>query len=200
MAFATTASPAYLRDGPVLVTTGIVAAPGADDPRAASLGERLGYKPEDRLLIVNCDDLGSSHSANVAIHQSLAKGLATNATLMAPCPWAREAADMLAGAPIGVHLTLTSEYAGYRWRSLTNGVSLRDADGFLPASSKAALAQITSEDARRECRAQIELALSWNVDVSHLDAHMYVMQSRLDLLVVGNSPEAPSPSRPKLDL
>jgi hypothetical protein len=31
-----------------------------------SLAERLGYRPDDRLLIVNCDDLGSSHSANVA--------------------------------------------------------------------------------------------------------------------------------------
>jgi len=31
-----------------------------------SLAERLGHGPEDRLLIINCDDLGSSHSANVA--------------------------------------------------------------------------------------------------------------------------------------
>lgn len=31
-----------------------------------SLAERLGYRPDDRLLIVSCDDLGSSHSANAS--------------------------------------------------------------------------------------------------------------------------------------
>src|SRR5882757_161812 len=45
-----------------------------------SLAERLGYGPEDRLLIVNCDNLGSSHSANVAIFRSMADGVATSAT------------------------------------------------------------------------------------------------------------------------
>ena len=31
-----------------------------------SLAERLGYLACDRLLIINCDDLGVSHAANVA--------------------------------------------------------------------------------------------------------------------------------------
>ena len=31
-----------------------------------TLAERLGYPADARLLIVNCDDLGSSHSANLA--------------------------------------------------------------------------------------------------------------------------------------
>jgi hypothetical protein len=53
------------------------------------LVERLGYRPDDRLLIVNCDDLGSSHSANVATYRSMVDGVATSATLMVPCPWAR---------------------------------------------------------------------------------------------------------------
>src|SRR5689334_3526830 len=80
-----------------------------------SLAERLGYGAEDRLLIVNCDDLGSSHAANVATFRSMAYGVATSATLMVPCPWAREAARMFRGYPVGVHLTLTCEYRGYRW-------------------------------------------------------------------------------------
>lgn len=142
-----------------------------------SLAERLGYGPEDGLLIVNCDDLGVTHSANVASYRSLVYGVATSATLMVPCPWAREAASLCKDMPIGVHLTLTSEYAGYRWRGLTNGPSLRDHDGFLPATTKAALRQITFADARSECRAQIETALSWGIDVTHLDTHMNVLQS-----------------------
>jgi predicted glycoside hydrolase/deacetylase ChbG (UPF0249 family) len=149
-----------------------------------SLAERLGYGPADRLLIINCDDLGSSHSANIATLWSMSDGVATSATLMVPCPWAREAARMFEGHSVGVHLTVTSEYRGYRWRGLTNGASLHDDDGFLHGAIKTALQRVDAVDARAECRAQIETALSWGVDVTHLDTHMNVMQARTDLYEV----------------
>ena len=57
-----------------------------------TLAERLGHPPDARLLLVNCDDLGSTHAANVGVYECLREGLATSATLMVPCPWAREAA------------------------------------------------------------------------------------------------------------
>ncbi|HEY5290143.1 MAG TPA: ChbG/HpnK family deacetylase [Caulobacteraceae bacterium] len=141
-----------------------------------TLAERLGYGPGERLLIVNCDDLGSSHAANVAIERALNDGIATSATLMVPCPWAREAVRRLAGADIGVHLTFTAEYPGYRWRSLTRAVSLHDSDGFLPATAAEAIAKATPDDIRAEGRAQIEQALAWGVDITHLDSHMGVVQ------------------------
>lgn len=142
-----------------------------------SLVERLGYGPESRLLIVNCDDLGSSHSANVATFRSMVYGVASSATLMVPCPWAREAARMFKGFAVGVHLTLTSEYPGYRWRSLTTGASLHDDEGFFPTTTEEALQRIDAKDARAECRAQIETAISWGVDITHLDTHMGVLQA-----------------------
>jgi len=148
---------------------------------AASLAERLGYHADNRLLIINCDDLGSSHAANVATLQAMTDGVATSATLMVPCPWAHEAAAMFQGLPVGVHLTLTSEYRNYRWRGLTHGTSLHDADGFLWATRTAALQRLTATDAHAECSAQIETALGWGVDVTHLDAHMNVLQERDDL-------------------
>ena len=43
------------------------------------------------------------------------------------------------------------------------------------------LRQIRVEDARAECRAQIETAIAWGVDVTHLDTHMNVLQARSDL-------------------
>ena len=98
---------------------------------AKSLVERLGYGAGERLLIINCDDVGSSHAANLACHEAMTAGVATSGTLMVPCAWAREAVDMFAGLDLGVHLTLTAEYPGYRWRSLTGGRSLHDSDGFL---------------------------------------------------------------------
>lgn len=150
----------------------------------SDLAERLGFDRAARLLIVNCDDLGYCHAANLATQRALARGIATDATLMVPCPWAPEAVQLCRGFPIGVHLTLTSEYEGYRWRGLTRGATLHDADGFLPRTSAVALARLDAEDARNECLAQIETALAWGVDVTHLDAHMGVMQDRADLFDV----------------
>ena len=142
----------------------------------AGLAERLGFAPDAKLLIVNCDDLGSSASANRAIADVMAKGLATSATLMVPCPWALEGARMAKGGGVGVHLTLTAEYPGYRWRSLTAAASLHDDEGFMPATIQEVWAKADLADVRAECRAQIEQAYAWGVDVTHLDAHMGTMQ------------------------
>lgn len=88
---------------------------------------------------------------------------------------------MFKGFSVGVHLTLTCEYRGYRWRGLTSGASIHDDEGFLPATTKVALQCVDAADARAECRAQLETALSWSVDVTHLDTHINVMQARTDL-------------------
>ena len=89
----------------------------------SELAERLGYGPEDRLLIVNCDDLGACHSANLGVYDALRAGVATSASLMVPCPWARHAAAGYRGDDIGVHLTLNSEYDRYRWGPITHAPS-----------------------------------------------------------------------------
>lgn len=141
-----------------------------------NLAERLGYKAGDRLLIVNCDDLGSSHAANVAIERSIRDGAATSATLMVPCPWAREGAELARSLPVGVHLTLTCEYPFYRWRSLTGGKTLHDKEGFLPRTAAEVWMQADLAEVEAECRAQVNQAIAWGVDVTHLDAHMGTMQ------------------------
>jgi predicted glycoside hydrolase/deacetylase ChbG (UPF0249 family) len=143
---------------------------------SASLAVRLGHRPDERLLIVNCDDLGSSHAANLAIDAALRRGVATSATLMVPCPWALEAVNLCAVLDIGVHLTLTAEYPGYRWRALTAATSLHNSLGYMPATAEEVWAKADLDDVRAECRAQIDQALAWGVDVTHLDAHMGTMQ------------------------
>jgi chitin disaccharide deacetylase len=143
---------------------------------ATSLQQRLGYAPSDRLVIINCDDLGSSHAANLASLEAMERGIATSGTLMVPCPWAREAVELFAGQDVGAHLTLTAEYPTYRWRSLTGAASLHDDQGFLPRTVKEVRARADPADVRRECRAQIEQALAWGVDVTHLDSHMGTVQ------------------------
>jgi predicted glycoside hydrolase/deacetylase ChbG (UPF0249 family) len=141
-----------------------------------SLAERLGHGSDARLLIVNCDDLGSSASANRATQAALAAGLATSATLMVPCPWALDAVRRGMGGGIGVHLTLTCEYPGYRWRALTGAASLHDDEGYMPATSQAVWARADLDEVRAECRAQVDQAYGWGVDVTHLDVHMGSLQ------------------------
>ena len=143
-----------------------------------SLAERLGYPPDAKLLIVNCDDLGSSRSANVAIYEALRDGLATSATLMVPCPWARDAAAGYRGEDIGVNLTLNAELDTYRWGPLTHAPSLLDGDGGFPRTVEDAWEHADLEEVRRECRAQVERAIVWGFDVSHLASHLGAMQLR----------------------
>jgi predicted glycoside hydrolase/deacetylase ChbG (UPF0249 family) len=143
-----------------------------------TLAERLGFGPEDRVLIINADDLGFSHSANVAVFECLSTGTVTSATLMVPCPWAREAAARYRGEDIGVHLTLNAEYELYRWGPITHAPSLLGGDGGFPRTVQDVWDHADLDETRRECRAQIERAILWGFDVSHLDAHMATLQLR----------------------
>jgi len=151
---------------------------------ASTLVEQLGYAPDAKLVIVNCDDLGSTRSANVAIYEALRDGLATSATLMVPCPWARDAAAMYRGEDVGVHLTLNSEWDTYRWGPITHSPSLLDGDGGFPRTVQDAWDHGDIDEVRKECRTQIERAIYWGFDVSHLDSHMGTLQLRADFFDV----------------
>jgi hypothetical protein len=143
-----------------------------------TLAERLGHPPDARLLLVNCDDLGSTHAANVGVYECLREGLATSATLMVPCPWAREAAARYRGEDVGVHLTLNSEWDEYRWGPITHAPSLVDGDGGFPRTIEEVFDHADLDEVRRECRTQVERAILWGFDVSHLDSHMGPLQLR----------------------
>jgi len=148
-----------------------MAATGANS-EGPTLAQRLGYPANARLLIVNCDDLGSSHAANVGCYEALRDGIATSATLMVPCPWAREAAARYMGEDVGVHLTLNAEWDLYRWGPITRAPSLHDGDGGFPRTLEDLWDHADLDEVRRELRAQVERAILWGFDVSHLDCHM----------------------------
>jgi predicted glycoside hydrolase/deacetylase ChbG (UPF0249 family) len=130
------------------------------------------------LLIVNCDDLGSCHAANLGIYEALREGAATSASLMVPCPWARDAAARYLGEDVGVHLTLNAEHDLYRWGPITHAPSLLDGDGGFPRTVEDAWDHADLDEVRRECRAQVERAIYWGFDVSHLDSHMGTLELR----------------------
>jgi chitin disaccharide deacetylase len=137
-----------------------------------SLAERLGHRPDARLLVISCDDLGSCHAANVGVYAALREGVATCASVMMPAPWARHAASMYQGDDIGVHLTLNAEHDVYRWGPITHAPSLLSGDGSFPSSIDDLWEHADPDDVRRECRAQIERAIVWGFDVTHLAPHL----------------------------
>lgn len=143
-----------------------------------TLTERLGFGADERLLIVNCDDLGMCHSSNEGVYDALRAGFATSATLMVPCPWAREAAARYRGEDVGVHLTLNAEWELYRWGPITQAPSLLGGDGGFPRTIQDVWDHADLDEVRRELRAQIERAILWGFDVTHLDSHMGTLQLR----------------------
>lgn len=130
-------------------------------------------------MVVSCDDLGLCHASNVGVAAALHDGIATCASIMVPAPWARHAVDLLDPADdIGVHLTLNAEHPRYRWGPITHAPSLLSGDGGFPATIDDLWEHADPEEVLRECQAQIERALAWGVDVTHLAPHLSAITLR----------------------
>jgi predicted glycoside hydrolase/deacetylase ChbG (UPF0249 family) len=144
--------------------------------------ELLGYRPDDRVLIIHADDVGFSHASNVAAFEAMTGGSLTCASTLVPAPWFMETVALAKQHPhadIGIHMTLTAEYATYRWRSVSGCPSLHAPDGGMWRDVASALERVPVEDAAVELRAQVQHALAMGIDVTHLDTHMgAVMQPR----------------------
>jgi len=154
------------------------------------LVERLGYRPGDRLLIINGDDAGMCHAANAATIDCMENGLMRSATIMVPCPWFLEIAQYARSHPergFGIHLTHTSEWVKYRWGPVAppdKVPGLIDPDGYMWRGVEEVYKHATPEEALIEGRAQIRRALAAGVDVTHLDSHMGTLQLNPDYVRV----------------
>jgi predicted glycoside hydrolase/deacetylase ChbG (UPF0249 family) len=138
----------------------------------------MGLVADAKAVILSCDDLGSCHAANIGVYEALRKGVATCASLMVPAPWARHAAHMYRGEDIGVHLTLNAEHENYRWGPITHAPSLLSGDGGFPDSIEDLWEHADLSEVRRECKAQIERAIAWGIDVTHLAPHLTAITLR----------------------
>jgi predicted glycoside hydrolase/deacetylase ChbG (UPF0249 family) len=139
----------------------------------------LGYPADSRLLIINADDFGLCHAINAAILRSLNEGVVCSTTLMVPCPWALHAMQVLREHPdisFGIHLTVISDPAHYRWGPLTvrdKVPSLLDETGYFYNFDRMPefLAQVNLDELEAEFRAQIETVLAARLQPTHLDWH-----------------------------
>ena len=145
----------------------------------SELAQRLGYDADARLVILSCDDLGSCHAANVGVYASIRDGDATCASIMVPAPWARHAAgEYREGDDIGVHLTLNAEHEMYRWGPVTYAPSLLSGESGFPRNIDDLWEHADADEVDRELRTQIERAIAWDVDVTHLAPHLTAITLR----------------------
>jgi hypothetical protein len=171
----------------VLLLVGGISAKGQQE--GAAVLKRLRYPADARLLILHADDVGMSHSANMASFEALQKGYVTSASIMVPCPWFSEAAEFARAHPeydFGLHLTLTSEWQVYRWRPVRlEGVeSLVDAMGYFPRESGSVRRNAKPDEAEAEVTAQLARASEAGIVFSHLDNHMGAMSQSAALFAV----------------
>jgi predicted glycoside hydrolase/deacetylase ChbG (UPF0249 family) len=140
----------------------------------------LGFSPGDRVVVVHADDIGMCHSTLPALEELFAVGLVTSASAMVPCPLFREVVTWRQRNPdvdLGVHLTLTSEWQGYRWGPVgarSDVGSLIDDRGYLYRDTKLVRQNATPDSVRSELKAQVERAERCGLAPTHLDNHMYV--------------------------
>jgi predicted glycoside hydrolase/deacetylase ChbG (UPF0249 family) len=139
----------------------------------------LGLAAGERAVIVHADDVGMSEASVAAWEDLFDGGLLSSASVMVPCPWFRQAAAVARERPgidLGVHLTLTAEWEGYRWGPLSTrrpASGLLDADGFFHSTRQAVHRQARPATVAREIAAQLHRALAAGIDVTHLDSHMF---------------------------
>lgn len=143
-----------------------------------TLAERLGYARDAKLLIVHADDLGMAHSVNAATIKAFETGLVNSGSIMVPCPWLSEIASFARANPqadLGLHLTLTSEWASFRWGPVSSRdrvSSLLDKDGYFYLTESDAAAHADPKQVEMEITAQIERARALGIQPTHLDSHM----------------------------
>jgi len=144
--------------------------------------ELLGFTPDARVLIMNCDDFGMHDAINAAVIDSIENGVASSCSVMAPCPAAASAIRLLKERPgiaFGIHLALIRDMPGYVWGPVAGKAdvpSLLDpATNELYVDTPAGCAALASSaelsEVERELRAQIDFVVATGLSPTHLDWH-----------------------------
>lgn len=114
------------------------------------------------------------HAVNEGVVEAFVEGILTQASVMVPCPWFAEAADLALRhrIPVGMHCTLTCEWPSMRWRPLTRGASLVRADGTFHETVARAAAVVRPEEAAAELETQAQAMVELGLPPLYFDSHM----------------------------
>lgn len=137
---------------------------------------KLGYPADSKLLIIHADDLGVSHSENIATFKAIENGSVNSASIMMPTPWVLEAVSYAKANPdthdIGVHLVLSSEWKHYKWAPVSSKdkvPSLIDENGYFHEGCGT---DLNLDEVEAELKAQVDRAYAMGFEPTHLDTHM----------------------------
>jgi predicted glycoside hydrolase/deacetylase ChbG (UPF0249 family) len=140
---------------------------------------KLGLSNNDRAVIFHADDIGMCQASLAAYADLVDFGLLSAASVMVPCPWFPATAAFCRDHPdkvdMGVHLTLTSEWDGYRWGPISTrepDSGLMDDAGYFYFETEPVQEHGDPDAVRREIEAQVERALAAGLDLTHVDSHM----------------------------
>ena len=140
--------------------------------------KKLGFSPDDRVVIIHTDDIGMCQASVEAFADLADFGLISSGAVMVPCPWFLQAAAFARDHPeadLGVHLTLTCEYDLYRWGPISTrdpASGLLDDQGFMHHTSAGVWENADPDAAIAELDAQIRRALAEGMNLTHIDTHM----------------------------
>ena len=143
-----------------------------------NIAERLGYPRDAKLLIIHADDVGVTHSENMASIKGLESSPVNSAGIMVPCPWFLEIADYAKShntLDFGLHLTLNSEWKYYKWgpvTSLDSVSSLVNDNGYFFDNIPEVIQKAKPDEVQLELENQVKMALRNQINVTHLDPHM----------------------------
>ena len=153
-----------------------------------NIATKLGYPANTKLLIIHADDLGVSHSENIASIEAIEHGSVNSASVMMPTPWVLEVAEYakknVGSHDIGLHLVLSSEWKNYKWgpvSSIDQVPTLISDHGYFHAGC---VPSLNIEEVETELRAQIDRAYAMGIDPTHLDSHMGCLFQTIELIEV----------------
>ena len=143
-----------------------------------NIAEKLGYNRDAKLLIIHGDDIGVSHSVNIASFDGYKNNAINSGSAMIPSPWIKEVAAFHKKNPnydIGLHLTLTAEWKNYKWDGVSSSneiTSLLNTDFEFYDNTSDVNKNADPEEVRKELQAQIDFSRQIGLNPTHIDSHM----------------------------
>ncbi|TLN06557.1 ChbG/HpnK family deacetylase, partial [bacterium] len=130
-----------------------------------------------RFLILNADDMGMSTGVTDGIVRACEEGLATDISMIQTMPDSRRAAGIARkkGLNVGVHIDLTCQRNVGRPLLGEEVGSLTDDQGLFLSSDtfreRMLSGRIDIGEAEREIRGQVDQAIEWGLDLTHIDSN-----------------------------
>ncbi len=140
--------------------------------------KKLGFAPNDRVVIIHTDDIGMDQSNVDAFSDLWQVGNISSGAIMMPCSWSNYALEFARKHPeadLGVHMTLTSEWKYYRWGPISTRDArsgLMDAEGYFPHTSEEVQKTGRPAAVKNELEMQLKRALNAGLKPTHIDTHM----------------------------